>query len=375
MSRALRQAGHSEFLVHTGQHYDHEMSQRFFDELDIQAPDVNLGVGSDTHAHQTARMMAGIEDILVAQQPDVVVLYGDTNSTVAGGLAAAKLGIPIAHVEAGLRSFDRGMPEEINRVVTDHLASLLWAPSQVATDNLRNEGIIAGVELVGDIMMDALRTTVARCGSDGVLARFGVRERGYLLVTVHRAENTNQVSLEAIVGALGRLSETVIWPVHPRTQAQLEALELLPPPNVHWVSPLGHLDMISLVQRARLVLTDSGGLQKEAYWLKVPCITLRQTTEWMETVSAGWNVLVGSDADLIVGAVREFVPAEGHPELYGDGQTAALCVASLEKAWAAGGGMSDAGSSRVFSSAGSPTQQRGSESALPGGGHASHSRE
>lgn len=332
MCRALREAGHSEFLVHTGQHYDSDMSQCFFDDLGIPDPDVNLGVGSSTHAHQTARMMTGIEEALVAQRPDIVVLYGDTNSTVAGALAAAKLQIPIAHVEAGLRSFDRSMPEEVNRVVTDHLASLLWAPGQIAVDNLRNEGLTVGVEMVGDIMLDALQATIALRRSDDVLVRFGLRERGYLLATIHRAENTEAAPLQSILTAFGRLSETVIWPVHPRTRAQIDALGLHPSPNVRWVAPLGHVEMITLLQQARLVLTDSGGLQKEAYWLKVPCVTLRETTEWVETVSAGWNTLAGSDAARIVEAVNRLTPGFDHQVLYGDGQTAARCVASLERA-------------------------------------------
>lgn len=340
MCRALRQAGHSEFLLHTGQHYDPEMSRRFFEELDIPTPDVNLDVGSGSHANQTARMMTGIEDVLLAQTPDAVVLYGDTNSTLAGALAAAKLQVPIAHVEAGLRSFDRSMPEEINRIVTDRLSSLLWAPGQTAVDNLRSEGLTTGVELVGDIMVDALQATIARAGGDAVLARLGLRERGYLVATIHRAANADAVPLQSIVTAFGRLSETVIWPIHPRMRARMDALGLQPSPNVRMVAPLGHLEMIALVRHARRVLTDSGGLQKEAYWLEVPCITLRDTTEWVETVAAGWNTLVGSDAAKIVKAVERVAPGSDHPVLYGDGMTAARCVASLERAcdrWARSG--------------------------------------
>jgi UDP-GlcNAc3NAcA epimerase len=339
MCRALRQAGHEEFLVHTGQHYDPEMSRFFFEELDIPPPDVNLDVGSGSHAQQTGRMMTGVEEALLARKPDAVVLYGDTNSTLAGALAAAKLPVPIAHVEAGLRSFDRSMPEEINRVVTDRLSSLLWAPGRTAVENLRREGLTAGVELVGDIMVDALQAAVARSGGDGVLSRLGLRRRGYLVATIHRAANAEAAPLRSIVTALGRQLELVIWPLHPRMRARLEALGLQLPPNVRTIPPLGHLEMIALVRHARLVLTDSGGLQKEAYWLEVPCVTLRDTTEWVETVAAGWNTLVGSDTEKIVEAVGRAAPGPDHPVLYGDGQTAARCVASLERAcdrWAAG---------------------------------------
>jgi UDP-GlcNAc3NAcA epimerase len=330
--RALQAAGHEGVLLHTGQHYDAALSDQFFAECGLPLPDVHLHSGSGTHAEQTARIMIGVEAELLRRRPDVVVLFGDTNSTIAGSLAAAKVLVPVAHVEAGLRSFDRSMPEEINRVVTDHLSALLWAPGQTAVDNLAREGLTAGVELVGDIMVDALQDTLRRVSPVDVLGQWSLHERGYLVATIHRAANTAAGPLRMLVQALGRLSETVVWPMHPRTQDQLAHLGVALPANVLAVAPLGHREMVALVRHARMVLTDSGGLQKEAYWLRVPCITLRDATEWVETVTAGWNILVGSDVDKIVDAVTTFTPAEGYPVLYGDGQTASRCVASLERA-------------------------------------------
>ncbi len=316
------------------------MSDQFFAEFGLRPPEVNLQVGSGSHAEQTARMLVGIEAELLRRRPDVVVLFGDTNSTIAGGLAAAKMHVPVAHMEAGLRSFDRSMPEEVNRILTDHLAALLWAPGEVAVDNLRREGLTAGVELVGDIMVDALHDTLGRAHDLDILHRLSLLERGYLVATIHRAGNTLAAPLTSLVQAFGRLSEPVVWPMHPRTRAQLAGLDLRLPANVRAVSPLGHVEMMTLVRQARMVLTDSGGLQKEAYWLSVPCITLRESTEWVETVAAGWNILVGSDVDKIVDAVATFTPKAGHPDLYGDGRTAARCVDSLERAcelWAQAG--------------------------------------
>lgn len=332
VSRLLRQ-NHCEVLVHTGQHYDDTMSAVFFDELQIPKPNVNLGVGSGTHGAQTASMLVGLEAVLVAERPEWVLVYGDTNSTLAGALAAAKLGIKVAHVEAGLRSFNRVMPEEINRVVTDHLSTLLLCPSQTAVENLAVEGIRHGVSLVGDVMADALAFAVeaTRDRAAQALARLEVSERGYLLVTVHRAENTDDPNrLGAILAALGALDEAVIFPVHPRTRQAIEALGYAPPPHVRLIEPVGYLDMVVLEQAARLILTDSGGIQKEAYWLGVPCITLRDETEWVETVQAGWNLLAGADTVRIVEAVRSFVPHTRRHDLYGGGHAVECCVAALE---------------------------------------------
>jgi UDP-GlcNAc3NAcA epimerase len=331
VSRALRRR-HVEVLVHTGQHYDANMSAIFFDELDLPEPDVNLGVGSGLHGEQTGAMLAGIEQVLLRERPAWVLVYGDTNSTLAGALAAAKLHIPVAHVEAGLRSFNRRMPEEINRVVTDHLSVALFCPSQTAVDNLAAEGITHGVHLVGDVMADALAFAVERAKTgSSVLARLGVCERGYLLVTVHRAENTDDaLRLGNILQALNALEEPVLFPVHPRTRKAIAALGLRLAPHVRLLEPIGYLDMVRLEQLARLILTDSGGIQKEAYWLGVPCVTLREETEWVETVQAGWNILAGAGTDRIVQVVRNMVPPATRAGLYGGTNVARRCVALLE---------------------------------------------
>ncbi len=324
VSRVLRQT-HSEILIHTGQHYDENMSAVFFAELGLPRPDVNLGVGSGSHGAQTAAMLAGIEAVLLAEKPDRVLVYGDTNSTLAGALAAAKLHIPVAHVEAGLRSFNQKMPEEINRVLTDHISDLLFCPSQTAVDNLAAGGITRGVHLVGDVMADALLWAAEHARAEStILEQVGVQEKGYLLATVHRAENTNDpVRLRAILDAFAALDELIVFPIHPRTR---KCIENLTPKskiqNLKSIDPVGYLDMVRLEQAARMILTDSGGIQKEAYWLGVPCVTLRDETEWVETVEAGWNVLTGAETARIVAAVRDFAPPEKWPALYGDGRAA-----------------------------------------------------
>ncbi len=362
-----------EVLIHTGQHYDDGMSAVFFRELEIPEPQYNLGIGSGTHGRQTGEMLAAIEAVLMAEKPAWLLVYGDTNSTLAGALAAAKLHIPIAHVEAGLRSFNRRMPEEINRVVADRLSTLLLCPSRVAADNLAAEGIpshpmegVGGgspspdssplslhVLITGDVMADALQfaATKAAAQSD-ILERLGLQPQGYLLATVHRAENTdNPRRLSNIIGALTALAEQepVIVPLHPRTKKILaESFPSLlhrerparsgrsapPATGLEIIDPVGYFDIIALEKSARLLLTDSGGMQKEAYWLRVPCLTLRDETEWVETVAAGWNVLTGADRDRIIGAARTFTPPAAHPPLYGDGQAAekillAICQESL----------------------------------------------
>jgi UDP-GlcNAc3NAcA epimerase len=331
LSRALR-TRHVEVLVHTGQHYDANMSAVFFAELEIPAPDVNLGIGSGTHGEQTGAMLAGIEQILLRERPDWVVVYGDTNSTLAGALAAAKLHLRVAHVEAGLRSFNRAMPEEINRVVADHLSAELFCPGQTAVDNLAAEGIHHGIHLVGDVMADTLVLAADKVPDRStILEALGVRTHSYLLVTVHRAENVDDPSrLQNILRALDVLDEPIVFPVHPRTRKAIEALEYQPAPNVRILDPVSYLQMVSLEQSARIVLTDSGGVQKEAYWLGVPCVTLRDETEWVETVRSGWNVLAGTEVERILQAVRTTSPPPIRSCLYGDGHAADRCVAVLE---------------------------------------------
>lgn len=323
VSRVLRR-DHEEILVHTGQHYDDNMSNVFFEELDIPPPDFHLGVGSCNHGEQTGAMLDGIEKLLLAERPEWVLVYGDTNSTLAGALAAAKLRCKVAHVEAGLRSFNRAMPEEINRVVVDHLADLLFCPGEIAVANLAAEGITQGVVIVGDVMADVLRTVIDRKrGSPTFPEQLGLTERGYLLATVHRAENTdNPVLLKNILHAFDSLDEPVIFPVHPRTRKAIDAIGYIPSRHVRLMEPLGYLDMTALERTARMILTDSGGIQKEAYWLGVPCLTLRDETEWVETVESGWNFLVGAGTERIVQAVQTFRPPFHRPLLYGNGNAA-----------------------------------------------------
>jgi UDP-GlcNAc3NAcA epimerase len=328
VSRKLR-ARHQEILVHTGQHYDYQMSGAFFDGLELPQPDVNLEVGSGSHAVQTSAMLKGIEDVLLAESPDCLLIYGDTNSTLAGALAASKLSIPVVHVEAGLRSFNRAMPEEINRVVADHLSDLLLCPSETAIANLALEGVTRNVHLVGDVMLDALNWAKQRSAGieKALLDRFAVKKGQYLVATLHRSENTDDSArFTGILEAFNALDEPVIFPVHPRARKILSETTFRPRPDLHLIDPVGYLEMVAMVGASRLVLTDSGGLQKEAYWLGVPCLTMRHETEWVETVETGWNVLVGPDPEMIVRTVGSFTPPKSHPPLYGDGTAADKCV-------------------------------------------------
>jgi UDP-GlcNAc3NAcA epimerase len=331
LSRALRQQA-TEILVHTGQHYDAGMSDIFFDELAIPAPDHHLGIGSGDHGAQTGAMLAAIERVLQAEAPDAVIVYGDTNSTLAGALAAAKLHIPVAHVEAGLRSFNRRMPEEVNRVLTDQLSRWLFAPSESAVAHLAAEGIRDGVSMVGDIMCDAVRVQRPRAAERStILTTLSLTAGAYCVSTIHRAENTDDRDrLAQIVEALGALECPVILPLHPRTRARLATWSITPPRAVRLVDPVGYLDMLHLAGGAAVVVTDSGGLQKEAFFLGVPCVTLRQETEWTETVDAGWNTLCAPTP----GALREAVQRMRGPlgvrlPLYGDGHAAERIVAAL----------------------------------------------
>ncbi len=328
VSRALRER-HREVLVHTGQHYDYEMSGIFFDGLELPRADFNLGVGSGSHGAQTGAMLTGVEDVLLSERPDYLLIYGDTNSTLAGALAASKLSVPVAHVEAGLRSFNRRMPEEINRVVADHVSDLLLCPSDTAVRNLAAEGVTRNVHLVGDVMLDVLnwarQTLMAE--PPEILGRLGLTKQRYLLATTHRSENTDDLTrLSQILNAFNSLDEPVVFPVHPRAKRMISDVRCRMKPHVRLIDPVGYLDMVALTGAARLILTDSGGLQKEAYWLGVPCLTMRDETEWVETVEAGWNKLVGSDSARILEAVHSFAPNGSRPDLYGDGFAAVKCV-------------------------------------------------
>lgn len=314
-----------EVVVNTGQHYDYEMSDVFFRDLGLRAPDHSLGVGSATHAAQTGAMLEKLEPVMIDERPEVVLVYGDTNSTLAGALAAVKLGIPVAHVEAGLRSFNRAMPEEINRVLTDHVASLLFAPSEVSRKQLAMEGIKDGVHVTGDVMYDAIRRYAPiATQTSGYPQLLNVAPGGYYLCTVHRAENTDDAGrLGRIFAALRSLKRPVVVPLHPRTRKRIAEFGVETGGNVRVIDPVGYLDMLQLLQQSAVLLTDSGGLQKESYYAGIPCVTLRGETEWTETVDAGWNVLAGQDQQRIAEAVSSFngsMPAR--PELYGDGKAA-----------------------------------------------------
>jgi UDP-N-acetylglucosamine 2-epimerase len=319
-------ARHVELVVaDTGQHYDHELSRVFNEELGLGEPDVQLAVGSGSHAEQTAAMLIGIERAALEHRPDAMLVYGDTNSTLAGALVAAKLDLPLAHVEAGLRSFDMRMPEEVNRVLTDRLSRLLFCPSETAVANLAAEGITRGVELVGDVMVDLARVlgpvAAARSSYPAVL---GLGPGTYALATAHRQANTEQPALGRLVRGLGQVAGPVVLPLHPRTREALADAGLLATleRTTTVLPPLGYLDFTALLRSARVCLTDSGGVQKEAYLHSVPCITLRDTTEWVETVQLGWNTLVGDDPSAIAAAAAAPPRGATHPELYGDGHAA-----------------------------------------------------
>ncbi|MDZ7265527.1 MAG: UDP-N-acetylglucosamine 2-epimerase (non-hydrolyzing) [candidate division KSB1 bacterium] len=325
VSRALRKH-HQELLLHTGQHYDDNMSKVFFDELGIPRPDINLGIGSDSHARQTAAIMIGVEQYLQQEQPDLVLVYGDTNSTLAGAIAASKLHIKIAHVEAGLRSFNRTMPEEINRIVADKVADLLFCPTATALKNLADEGIINDVFNIGDVMYDAaLQFAPIAEQKSQVLDRLKIEPKNYVLLTLHRAENTDSVdNLKHIITAILQCNKRIVFPVHPRTIKFLKQYQLYQPleqaDHVLLTEPVSYVDMIVLEKNANKILTDSGGVQKEAYFYQVPCITLRNETEWVETVADGWNCLVGADVQKILTALESFSPNGQQQGHYGDGR-------------------------------------------------------
>jgi UDP-GlcNAc3NAcA epimerase len=323
VSSAIRET-FSEVLLHTGQHYDHEMSEIFFRDLDLPPADYNLGIGSGPHGKQTGEMLQGIEEVLIQERPNWVLVYGDTNSTLAGALAAVKLHIPLAHVEAGLRSHSRRMPEEINRVVADRLSQLLFCPSATAVSNLAQEGITDGVHMVGDVMYDAMLRFLPRAEErPSPLDRLGVVAGEYALATVHRAGNTDDLQrLSAILACLAVAEMPVVFPVHPRTRAILQSNQLAIPENLCLIDPVGYLDMLMLERNAHAILTDSGGVQKEAFWLEVPCLTLRDETEWVETIETGWNEVVGVDPDRVRSALAKGKPGKSPPPIYGEGKTA-----------------------------------------------------
>jgi len=324
-----------EVLVHTGQHYDEALSRVFFEELDLPAPEHQLDLGGGSNTAQTARMLEALEPLLAAEAPGAVLVYGDTNSTLAGALAAAQARIPVAHVEAGMRSDDRSMPEELNRVLTDHAAALLLCPSERSAARLRDERVHGEVIVVGDVMVDVALLLATRAARDvGPLRAAGVEPGAYAVATAHRAGNVDDPArLRALVALLTAVPGPVVLPLHPRTRARLEAAGLLATlerAGVRLVPPLGYLEFTALLVHARAVLTDSGGVQKEAYLAGVPCVTLRDTTEWTETVDVGWNVLVGLDAAAAYAALERQPPA-ARPPLYGDGRAGERVVQALSR--------------------------------------------
>lgn len=333
VSRALSARGVQEAIIHTGQHYDYGMSELFFEELTIPEPAENLGVGSGGHGRQTGAMLEALEESFIRRRPALVVIYGDTNSTLAAALAAVKLHIPTAHVEAGLRSFNMRMPEEINRILADKISSLLFCPTPAAVENLAAEGITDGVHLTGDVMYDAARFYARRAPELSQTAAGDLAEKEFYLATLHRAENTDDPRrLEDIFAALDALPLPVVMPLHPRTEKRLSELAIKPSGSIRIVEPVGYLEMVALERAARLVLTDSGGMQKEALFAGTPCVTLREETEWVETVEAGWNVLAGADGGKIAAAVRHFQSREmtHPPQLYGDADAGGKIVSLLE---------------------------------------------
>jgi UDP-GlcNAc3NAcA epimerase len=323
-----------EVLVHTGQHYDDELSRVFFEELALARPDHHLGIGGGTNASQTARMLAALEALVAGERPDVVLVYGDTNSTLAGALAGAQAGVPVAHVEAGMRSYDRAMPEELNRVLADHAAALLLCSSERVAETLRGESVAGEVVVVGDVMVDVAMMLAPRARErTDVLEAFGLQPGRYLVATAHRPGNVDHPArLERLVTLLLAVPSPVVLPVHPRTRARLEAAGLLGrlENGVRLTPPLGYLEFTALLLHARATITDSGGVQKEAYLAGVPCVTMRAETEWTETVDAGWNVLVDLDADAAVAALERRPPAD-RPPLYGDGRAGERVVEALRR--------------------------------------------
>ena len=313
-----------EVIVHTGQHYDYEMSKLFFENLEIPKPDYNLGVGSAERDEQINKMVEGLEKIFLEEKPDMVIVFGDTNSTLAGARAASKLGIKLAHVESGMRSFDKTMPEEINRIETDKVSDILFCSTKTSVDNLGKEGIKGSVHLVGDIMIDTLKASIATAEkSSHILEQLSLKKKEFMVATIHRAGNTDdEENLKNIVEAFVECGEKIVFPVHPRTSKALKSYNLnnkFENTNVVVVKPLSYTNMLVLEKNSKKILTDSGGMQKEAYFFKVPCVTIRDTTEWVETVEDGWNVLTGPNKKKILDAIKNFESKGNQNESYGNG--------------------------------------------------------
>ena len=331
VSNKLRK-NHEEVLVHTGQHYDNNMSDIFFDELGIPKPNYNLNIGSGNHGYQTGKMLMELESLYLKEKPDLVLVYGDTNSTLAGALAASKLLIPIAHIEAGLRSFNMKMPEEQNRVLTDHISKYLFAPTDTAIKNLKNENITENVFNTGDVMFDAIKLFKEKAlETSTVLIDNNISPNEYILSTIHRAENTNDINrLKNIINALNECEKNIVLPLHPRTHKFIKDYGLTINNNIKIIAPVGYLDMINLENNSQKIVTDSGGVQKEAYFLQKPCITMRDETEWIETVENGWNTIVGSNKEKILDALINFNPKGEQKMVFGHGNAADIISEKLK---------------------------------------------
>lgn len=331
VSNKLRK-NHEEVLVHTGQHYDNNMSDIFFDELGIPKPNYNLNIGSGNHGYQTGKMLMELESLYLNEKPDLVLVYGDTNSTLAGALAASKLLIPVAHIEAGLRSFNMKMPEEQNRVLTDHISKYLFAPTDTAIKNLKNENITENVFNTGDVMFDAIKLFKEKAlETSTVLIDNNISPNEYILSTIHRAENTNDINrLKNIINALNECEKNIVLPLHPRTHKFIKDYGLTINNNIKIIAPVGYLDMINLENNSQKIVTDSGGVQKEAYFLQKPCITMRDETEWIETVENGWNTIVGSNKEKILDAIINFNPKGEQKMAFGYGNAADIISEKLK---------------------------------------------
>jgi UDP-GlcNAc3NAcA epimerase len=332
VSREIRKH-FTEILIHTGQHYDYNMSQSFFNELNIPEPDYNLGIGSDNHGAQTGKMLIEIENVLIKIKPNLVLVYGDTNSTLAGALSAAKLQIPVAHVEAGLRSFNRKMPEEINRIVADKLSKYLFVPTQTAAANLAREGQTTGVYKVGDVMFDSFQDNLERINNDEVLNKFQLDSKHYILITVHRPQNTDDPAiLKALISTLQNLPELIIFPIHPRTRKILKTHNItVSSQNLKLIEPVSYQEMIVLEKNAKIIITDSGGVQKESYFAEVPCIVLRGETEWVELVENGWAILIGNNFHQLGALVSESTKKtiSTKNKIFGDGNASRKILKEL----------------------------------------------
>lgn len=313
---------HDEIIVHTGQHYDYAMSEKIFSDLGIRKPDIHLGIGSGSHAVQTSEMMKGLEAAMISKKPDIVIVFGDTNSTLAGALTAAKLKIPILHIEAGLRSFNKNMPEETNRIVTDHISKFLFAPTLTAVKNLAHEGLEDETTLTGDIMVDTMKWNMKiALQKSEILSELKLEENKYNLLTLHRDYNVDsQLILENILSQLGQLDDKIIFPIHPRTRKMLSATYKLPG-NIQLTDPIGYLDFITLENYSKRIITDSGGIQKEAYILKKPCITLRTETEWVETIEEKWNLLISPTDQNISNKISSFKTPNMQTMIFGENVT------------------------------------------------------